>query len=139
MTPDAPDRDFLGRLEARLYKQLLVLAAVCGGLGAALGGVAWAAAAALGPVAAIAYYALLAMSTRRVFSAGRVPAPIVVIFGLAGRQVISLAAPAACFFWLGQPWLACLFTLVVARHWILVAAWPRDAAFSPAPPSPAAP
>lgn len=132
MTPSA-DRDLLSRLETSLYKQLLVMAVVCGALGALFGGPPWAFAAALGPIAGIAYYALLATTTRRVFAAGRVPAPIVVIFGLAGRQAVSLAAPALCFFWLGQPWLACLLTLVVARHWILVAAWPRGAAYTPAP------
>lgn len=134
MTP-AADRDHLSRLETSLYKQLLVMAGVCGLSGALFGGPPWAIAAALGPLAGIAYYALLAMSTRRVFSAGRVPAPIFVIFGLAGRQAVSLAAPALCFFWLGQPWLACLLTLVVARHWILVAAWPRGGALAPAPSS----
>ena len=135
MTADAPDRDLLRRLETSLYKQLLVLTVVCGAIGGILGGPEWGLAAALGPLAGMGYYALLAMSTRRVFSAGRVPAPIVLIFGLAGRQVLSLAAPALCFFWLGQPWLACLLTLVVARHWILVAAWPRGAALTPAPSS----
>ena len=135
MTPLPPDRDILGRLEVTLYKQLLVMAVACGLVGAIFGGPDWAIAAALGPLAGIAYYALLAMSTRRVFASGRVPAPLFVILGLAGRQAVSLAAPALCFFWLGQPWLACLLTLVVARHWILVAAWPRGAALAPAPSS----
>ncbi len=134
MTP-AADRDPLSRLETSLYQQLLVMSVACGSVAAIFGGPPWAIAAALGPLAGIAYYALLAMSTRRVFSAGRVPAPIIVIFGLAGRQAVSLAAPALCFFWLGQPWLACLLTLVVARHWILVAAWPRGEAFAPTPSS----
>ena len=125
MTPDAPTRDPLSRLTASLYQQLLVLALGMALVGLCLGGPAWGLAAGLGPIAAIVYYFLLAQQTRRVFAAGVVPPTPLVVFALAGRQVISLAVPAACFFWLGQPWLACLFTLVVPRPWILLPAWPR--------------
>ncbi|MEB3330248.1 MAG: hypothetical protein VKQ33_13550 [Candidatus Sericytochromatia bacterium] len=81
-------------------------------------------AAAVGPLTAIGYYRLLADQTRRVLASRRVPAAGMLSLAVAGRQAFCVAAPAACWYLLGEPWLACLTTLVVARHWIVVAARP---------------
>ncbi|MEB3223924.1 MAG: hypothetical protein VKS61_17755 [Candidatus Sericytochromatia bacterium] len=100
------------------------MAAVACLVGAAALGPAWGVAAALGPVTAIGYFRLLSAQTRRVLAAGRVPAPGLLAVAIAGRQAFCVAVPAACWHLLGEPWLACVATLVVARHWIVVTARP---------------
>jgi hypothetical protein len=124
MTPVPVKRDDLSLLENRLYRQLLVMSFVSAVACWCIAGAAWAVSAALGPLAAIGYFRLLAVHTRRVLASGRVPATGLLSVSLAGRQAFCLAAPAACWFALGDPWLACLTTLLVARHWIVVAARP---------------
>lgn len=135
MSADAAP-DPLRRLEASLYKQLLAMTLAFGTLGTVLGGPAWGLAAAIGPLAAIAYYFLLAGYTRRLFSFGRVPFVPLLVLALVGRQAVCVGALAFCYVQLGQPWLACLATLFVARHWVLVAAWtPVPPALAPALPA----
>jgi hypothetical protein len=124
MTPLSVKRDDLSLLENRLYRQLLAMSLVSAVAGWGIGGTAWAVSAALGPLAAIGYFGLLAAHTRRVLASGRVPSAGLLSVSLAGRQAFCLAAPAACWYAWGEPWLVCLATLLVARHWIVVVARP---------------
>ncbi len=134
MNADASDP--LRSLEASLYKQLLALTLAFGAVGLLIGGPDWGLAAAAGPLAAIGYYALLAGYTRRLFAFGRVPFVPVLVLSLVGRQLVCVGALALCYFQLGQPWLACLATLFVSRHWVLVAAWsPATPALTPVIPA----
>jgi hypothetical protein len=119
-----------------LYKQLLALALASGLVGVFGGGWDWGLSAAAGPLAGLGYYALLAGYTRRLFAVGRVPFVLLLVLSLVGRQLVCVGALAFCYFQFGQPWLACLATLFVSRHWVLVAAWsPAKLALAPAIPA----
>lgn len=126
MIADPFPLDVLSSLERPLYAQLLILAGVAGGLGWASGGWAWGLSAALGMLTALSYYKLLALQTRRQFATRQHPGVPHLVILLALRQMVCLAVPALCFVAFGQAGLACLATLVIGRHWILVVAWPKS-------------
>ena len=115
----------LNSIERALYKQLTAMALVCVGVCGALG--AWSAAAsgAIGIAATVLYYMMLGVQVRKQVAIGRPPHLLAVIVSLFGRQVVCLAAPTACFFFIGQGWWVSLITMVVARHWVMVAGWSR--------------
>jgi hypothetical protein len=117
------NQENLRAIEQPLYAQLLLMAVVSLMVGTVLGGLNWGLAAAAGVVTAMGYYRLLAVQVRRQFAVRRVPPMLLIIVALAGRQALCLAVPALCFFTLGNAWLACLITLVVARHWVMIVAW----------------
>ncbi|MNS24214.1 hypothetical protein D3C72_560500 [compost metagenome] len=121
----------LRSIERTLYKQLVAMALVSLGVFGMLG--AWGAAvsATVGVVAAILYYMMLGVQVRKQVAIGRPPHVLAVIASLFSRQVVSLAAPAVCFFYVGEGWWASLITLVVARHWVMVAGWSRPQAAIP--------
>ena len=113
-------------IEKPLYGQLVVMAGVFFVLGYVCLDWRWGASGAAGVAAAIGYYMLLAAQVRRQFARGFVPSPFILVMSLALRQLICLAVPGACAYYLGQPaWLGSLVTLFIARHWIVVVAWPR--------------
>lgn len=124
----APQLVSLKTIEQPLYSQLLVLALVAFAIGQLAGGWRWGLSATSGVLAAILYYMMLAVQVRRQFARGRLPNVMILVGALAARQIICLTAPAACFFALGTSWLACLLSLVVARHWILFVAMRRNRA-----------
>lgn len=132
MTPH-PSQENLRAIEQPLHIQLLFMAVVSLVTGAVIGGPKVGLAAALGVLTAMGYYKLLAAQVRRQFAFRRVPPLMLIIGALAGRQLLCLAVPAACFFTLGTAWLACLVTLVVARHWIMIVAWRGNRAAQLAP------
>ncbi|MEB3197937.1 MAG: hypothetical protein VKP62_12115 [Candidatus Sericytochromatia bacterium] len=74
------------------------------------------------------YFALLAVQTRGVFALGRRPTPIRSVLALALRQMVCLLGPILALFLFGEAWLACLVSLFLGRHWILVVAWPTTPA-----------
>lgn len=122
MTPRPTTVD-LRSIEQPLYGQLAAVGVVVFGLGLMVGGWRWGVAAGVGVAAAMLYYVILAAQVRRQFARGRVPKMVILVGCLAARQIVCLAAPAACFFSLGTAWLASLATLVLARHWIMLVAW----------------
>jgi hypothetical protein len=130
MTPAA---DHLSSIERSLYTHLVAMALVVGGAGVLAGDWRLGASGVVGVGAAILYYMMLGVQIRKQVAIGRAPSMLAVLLSLFGRQVVSLAAPAACFFLIGQGWWASLVTLVVARHWVMVAA----RAGIPAPATPA--
>ena len=118
MTPLPPYS--LRSIERPLYLQLAALAACAVGAGFVFGAAAWGLSAGAGFLTAIAYYILLGVQVRRTLARGKQPHVLVFIISMLGRQVISFAAPVACYFTFGQAWWACLVTLLVARHWVMV-------------------
>jgi hypothetical protein len=126
-----PAPDHLRTIETSLYKQLVAMALLVLGLGAIVGGWQMGLSAAIGVVTAIFYYMMLGVQVRKQVAIARPPNLLAVILSLFGRQVICLAAPAACFFLIGQGWWASLITLVVARHWVMVAAHAGNTAPAP--------
>lgn len=128
----SPPLDPVAEKLAILNRHLVVLAVV-GALAAAFAGGPWFASAWVAGVAgALAYYHLLAMGTRRVLRARRVPSVLVLASALAGRQVVGLVAPVA-FSLVGPSWAWAwaLVALVLARHWV-VGLWAVEA-FKPLP------
>lgn len=125
MTPAQHD---LSHIERTLYKQLMAMALVCFGACGLLG--AWGAAVSgvIGIAATVLYYMMLGVQVRKQVAIGRQPHLLAVVVSLFARQVVCLAAPTACFFFIGQGWWASLITMVIARHWVMVAGWSRDAA-----------
>lgn len=117
----------LGALERSLYRQLLILALIAAGISLAFGGVDAACAAALGIAGALGYYVLLGMQVRRQLAFGRASHLLVVIVSMLGRQVLTMAAPALAFLYFRPHWWLALITLIVARHWVIAAAWQRPA------------
>ena len=115
--------DHLASIERRLYTQLGGMVIATAGLGVVLGAWQWGVAGAIGFLTAIFYFMLLSAQVRRQLARGRQPNALVMVASLLGRQVICLAAPAFCFFALGQAWLACVVTLLIGRHWVMVVGW----------------
>ncbi|HEY9721087.1 MAG TPA: hypothetical protein V6D47_03690 [Oscillatoriaceae cyanobacterium] len=114
----------LGALERSLHGQLLILAFIAAGISLAFGGLDAAAASALGIAGAMGYYVLLGMQVRRQLAFGHASHLLVVIVSMLGRQVLTMAAPAIAFMYFRPHWWLSLITLIVARHWVMVAAWP---------------
>lgn len=123
MTPPTLVPDHLARIERRLYTQLGGLVVASAGIGMVLGGWQLGLAGAIGFLTAIFYFMLLSAQVRRQLARGRQPNALVMVASLLGRQVICLAAPAFCFFAFGQAWLACVVTLLIGRHWVMVVGW----------------
>ena len=98
------------------------------GLGGMVGNWTLGVCAAIGVAASVLYYMMLGVQVRKQVAIGRPPNLLAVLVSLFGRQVVCLAAPAACYFLIGQGWWASLITMVIARHWVMVAGWSRPAA-----------
>ena len=123
-----PGADKLATLNRHLVVLALAGAVVAFVLGQGLASVAWVS----GVAGALAYYHLLAMGTRRVLRARRVPSVLVLASALAGRQVVGLVAPVAFgLFGPAWAWAWALVALVLARHWV-VGLWAVEA-FGPEP------
>lgn len=123
--------DHLARIERRLYSQLAAMALLSAGVGVAMGAWMYGVCGAIGVLTAMFYFALLGAQVRRQLAKGRQPNALVMMASLLGRQVICLAAPAFCFFAFGQAWLACLITLLIARHWVMIVGWNSHTAAGP--------
>lgn len=117
-------RDDLGHLESRLFRHLFVMSLLSFAVGGMFAGLEWGIAAALGPLAALAYYRLLARHTRNAVRHRVHPGNMLASLFLGLRQVVSIVPPLACFATWGEAGWACLATLVLSRHWIVVVAWP---------------
>jgi hypothetical protein len=124
MTTTFLSRDDLGQLEARLYRQLLLMSLLSAVLGTVLRDWTWGVAAALGPLSAQLYYWALAQHTRRVVRARVLPLRGLAVASVAFRQILSLLAPASCFYFWGSAGWVCLATLLLSRHWVVAVAWP---------------
>lgn len=126
MTTNLFLRDDLGQLEARLHRQLLVMSVLSWVLVFVFKDWTWACAAALGPLSAQIYFWALAQHTRRTVRTRVCPGRMLTTLSLAFRQFLTMLAPCLCLFlWDDAIWV-CLATLLVSRHWVLVAAWPRQ-------------
>lgn len=115
--------DQLASIERRLYTQLGGLVIATAGLGVGFGAWTFGIAGAIGFLTAIFYFVLLSAQVRRQIAKGRQPNALVMVASLLGRQVICLAAPAFCFYAFGPAWLACVVTLLIGRHWVMVVGW----------------
>ena len=124
----SPDPYSLATIERPLYTHLLIMAVAGLGVGYMVGGWSYAGSAAVGVFAAILYYMMLGVQVRRQLGQGRRPNMLTMVLSFMGRQAVSLLAPTLCFIFLGQGWWLSLVTLVIARHWVLVVAWPRSTA-----------
>lgn len=122
-SPFAPDT--LRALERPLHKHLAVMA---GGALLACGftlGWDWGLAAAIGFLAGMLYYRLLAFQIRRQMLLAKPARLLPVLISLFVRQVVCLAAVGVCYMFLGAAWWACVAAIGVARHWVLVLAFSR--------------
>lgn len=118
MTPLPPDS--LRSIQRPLYIQLAAMAIAAMGVGFVLGAPNWGISAGVGFLTAIVYYVLLAAQVRRTLGRGKLPHVLVLIISMLGRQVVCFLGPLACLYAFGQAWLACLVTLLIARHWVMV-------------------
>lgn len=126
--PADPILETLSTLNRHLVVLALLGAMVGGAFGPSMAAWAWAS----GVLGALAYYHLLAMGTRRVLRARRVPSVLLLSSALAGRQVVALVAPVAFgLFGPAWAWAWALVALVLARHWV-VGLWAVEA-LGPAP------
>lgn len=122
MNPDPVTPENLDALERRLHLHLAVMTAVAFGVGFLAGGWTWGASGAIGCVAAMLYYFLLGQQVRRQLARGHQPGVSSLVVSLMGRQAVCAFAVLVCFAAFGTAWWACLATLFVARHWVVVVA-----------------
>ena len=112
--------DNLSASQRTLTVQLAAMMVLSLGVGLAFGAWDWGVAAGAGFLAAIIYFVLLGMQVRRTLASGRQLNVAAIIVSLLGRQVICFLAPLLCFYYLGQAWWACVITLLIARHWVML-------------------
>ncbi len=124
--------DDIATIEARLYPQLVLFAAVFGFLAFWWGGWRSMVAVGMGTGVASAYYRLLAWDLRSRGEKRKSLSFVSAMGGVVFRQVICAAIPALCFIMWGSPGLVSLLALLVARHWIFFVAWPRESRSTPA-------